>query len=81
MYHLCFYTLQAMTDINHDGAAALISREFSNLYKNDWHRARESLRETKSEEEIIYILLRIVRVSFKRSNIYEFTFLHHCKGV
>ena len=66
MYHLHFHTLQAMTDINHDGAAALISREFSNLYKNDWHRARESLRETKSEEEIIYILLRIVRVSFPK---------------
>ena len=50
-------------DMIHKGTGTLISHEFSALYKKEWHRARDSLRPTKSDEEIIYILLRIVRVS------------------
>lgn len=53
-----------MADMIHKGTAHLISHEFSALYKKDWHKARESLRATKSEEEIIYILLRIVRAVY-----------------
>ena len=52
-----------MKDKVHKGTGALISHEFSALYKKDWHKARQSLRTMKSEEEIIYILLRLVRVS------------------
>lgn len=53
-----------MANMVHKGAATLISHEFSTLYKKEWHKARESLRSTKSEEEIIYILLRIVRAIY-----------------
>ena len=52
-----------VTDMIHKGTGALISHDFSALYKKEWHKARDSLRATKSDEEIIYILLRIVRVS------------------
>ena len=52
-----------VTDMIHKGTGALISHEFAALYKKEWHKARDSLRDSKSDEEIIYILLRIVRVS------------------
>ena len=58
-----FKVMADVTDMIHKGTGALISHDFSALYKKEWHKARDSLRATKSDEEIIYILLRIVRVS------------------
>ena len=60
---LLFKVIADMADMIHKGTGALISHEFSALYKKEWHKASDSLRPTKSDEEIIYVLLRIVRVS------------------
>ena len=68
-----------VTDMIHKGTRASISHEFSALYKTEWHKARDSLRPTKSDEEIIYVLLRIVRVSDFILCLYYFYIDKYCR--
>lgn len=53
---------------------ALIVDDFWSIYKNEWREARQALRQERNEEEIIYLLMRIVRVSYlsaSLTNIYS----------
>lgn len=40
-----------------------VADEFSKIYSHEWKEARAALSSEKHEEEIIYLLMRIVRVS------------------
>ncbi|KAL4230386.1 hypothetical protein ACF0H5_010768 [Mactra antiquata] len=41
--------------------ASTVADDLWNVYKNEWKDARQSLSKEKHEEEVIYLLMRIVR--------------------
>lgn len=52
-----------------------VADDFSRIYSNEWREARASLSSEKHEEEIIYLLMRIVRVGVVV--LYYFVFLFY----
>jgi len=40
-----------------------VAEEFHRIYRHEWKEARDALSSEKQEEEIIYLLMRIVRVT------------------
>lgn len=56
----------SITDLSDDNRPIAIAEKFSELYDNEWTDAFENLKDSRTEEDIIQLLLDILRVLRKQ---------------